>query len=196
MFKFLKIENSFQISNLKLKINKGFTLIELLIVVSIIGILIGAVSVSWTNAQVKSRDGKRKADLKAVQQALETYFNVNGSYPSNINSNGRIRCNTVTDTKGTDDPGDDTFDQTILEWGQPFACDNNTITTDSKPVYLTQLPKDPTSQLQYYYFPPNVFKPFSYTICAKLENTKDQEVQTSNDPCTDTTKYNYWVTNP
>ena len=48
----------------------GFTLIELLVVITIIGILAGFVFVSFTKAQQKSRDSKRKADLEAVKKTL------------------------------------------------------------------------------------------------------------------------------
>ena len=71
----------FSILNFQFSIhNGGFTLIELLVVMSIIAILVASASASWRNAQMKGRDGKRKTDLKAVQQALENYFQVNGRY--------------------------------------------------------------------------------------------------------------------
>ena len=59
----------------------GFTLIELLVVMAIIAILIGAATVSYSIAQKKGRDAKRKADLKTIQQALELYFQDNKYYP-------------------------------------------------------------------------------------------------------------------
>lgn len=62
---------------------RGFTLLELLVVISIIAILIGLVSVSFTTAQQKSRDARRRGDMKAIQSALEQYYAVNdGSYPT------------------------------------------------------------------------------------------------------------------
>ena len=61
---------------------KGFTLLELLVVISLIGLLVGIGSVSYTSAQKKSRDARRKGDLKAVQNAFEQYYSENGSiYP-------------------------------------------------------------------------------------------------------------------
>ena len=59
----------------------GFTLLEILIVIGIIGILIGIGTVSYSTAQRKARDAKRKQDLKAVQNCLEQYYSVNQRYP-------------------------------------------------------------------------------------------------------------------
>ncbi len=63
------------------KFKKGFTLLELLVVIAIIAVLISMATVSYSSAQRKSRDSKRKNDLKAVQAALEQYNADNsGSY--------------------------------------------------------------------------------------------------------------------
>ncbi|MFH1426232.1 MAG: prepilin-type N-terminal cleavage/methylation domain-containing protein [Candidatus Kerfeldbacteria bacterium] len=64
-----------------MKIQKGFTLIELLIVVAIIGLLATLAIVSLTSAQQRARDTKRVADAKAIQTALELYWNANADYP-------------------------------------------------------------------------------------------------------------------
>ena len=56
-----------QIFNVK----RGFTLIELLIVIAILGILVTIAVASFTGAQGKSRDGRRKGDLDAIKKALE-----------------------------------------------------------------------------------------------------------------------------
>ncbi len=79
--------NKFQISNFKFQINKlqknGFTLMELLVVISIIAILISIGLTSFSTAQKKARDSKRKSDIKEVQNALEQYYSVCGSnYPT------------------------------------------------------------------------------------------------------------------
>ncbi len=52
---------------------KGFTLLELLVVIAIIAVLISMATVSYSSAQRKGRDSKRKSDLKAMQAALEQY---------------------------------------------------------------------------------------------------------------------------
>lgn len=51
----------------------GFTLIELLVVISIIGVLMGLLLVSYQGTRKSGRDGKRKADLEQIRSALEMY---------------------------------------------------------------------------------------------------------------------------
>lgn len=66
-----------------MKKNNGFTLIELLISISIIVILSAVLTVSFSNAQKNGRDQRRISDLKAVQNAAEQYYMLNGVYPTN-----------------------------------------------------------------------------------------------------------------
>ena len=174
----------FRISNFEFRIwqfnkqsfstNNGFTLIELLVVMSIIAILIASATYSWQNAQQKGRDGKRKSDLKAVQQALQLYLQKNGSYPNQYF--GQIMCS--GDSAGKD-------------WGKAFTCGSIT--------YMQQLPKDPLSKSQtdgYYYFvtPPN---PKTYSLSEKLENSNDPDSQNQPSDCIPGGDgRNYCVTNP
>lgn len=61
---------------------KAFTLIELLVVVGIIGLLSSVVLVAVFSGRTRARDGRRKADVKQIQGALELYANANnGTYP-------------------------------------------------------------------------------------------------------------------
>ena len=63
--------------------NWGFTLVEILIAVAIIGLLAaGALTSGAYRAQIyKARDGKRRSDLKKMQNILEDYYNDNNQYP-------------------------------------------------------------------------------------------------------------------
>jgi prepilin-type N-terminal cleavage/methylation domain-containing protein len=60
----------------------GFTLIELLVVIAIIGILATIAAVALNTARQRSRDAKRVADIKAIQDSLALYYADNNGYPS------------------------------------------------------------------------------------------------------------------
>lgn len=64
----------------KTKTSAGFSLLELLVVVSIIGIIISMLAVSFGTAQIKARDSKRRSDIKALQNAFEQYYAKNVGY--------------------------------------------------------------------------------------------------------------------
>ena len=59
---------------------RGFTLIELLVVVSVIAILSAIGIAAYSGASKKSRDARRRADMKAIQSALEQYYEANYRY--------------------------------------------------------------------------------------------------------------------
>lgn len=63
------------------EIKKGFTIVELLVVVSVIGILASIVYANFGSARSASRDDVRKADLKAIELALNLYKAQHGHYP-------------------------------------------------------------------------------------------------------------------
>lgn len=165
---------------------RAFTLIELLVVISIIAILVAAATTSWLNAQQKSRDGKRKSDLKSIQQALELYFQNNGRYPDTGTSNV-IKCNVGQ--------------QDNIAWGGNFTCDSIT--------YINPVPKDPVSARDHVYLyqatavDPNTNFPLKYVLSAKLENEKDPDYCRNGDPtcmqklaCNPPANKNYCVINP
>jgi len=64
-----------------LKKQQGFTLLELLIVIVIIGILALIIVPGLASGPKRARDAQRKSDLRAVKNALETYYNDNTAYP-------------------------------------------------------------------------------------------------------------------
>ncbi len=107
-------------------IKKGFTLIELLVVIGIIGLIAGIIIVNLNAARLKSRDGKRRADLASVQMAVETYADQNSDeYPITLPA-GEFKTSVGNPT----------------DWVQaPVII----------PTYISVLPKDPKNDATYYY---------------------------------------------
>ncbi len=68
-------------SNYRKKIS-GFTLVELLVVVAIIGLIASLSLVAFNLTRSKSRDTRRRADLKQIQNMLELYYDKNNTYPT------------------------------------------------------------------------------------------------------------------
>ncbi|MBW7944528.1 prepilin-type N-terminal cleavage/methylation domain-containing protein [Patescibacteria group bacterium] len=73
-------------STTKIVSKLGFTLIELMVVVSIIGVLMAAGILAFSNAQQNARDAKRRADVDALSKALEQYYGNNAAYPASASS--------------------------------------------------------------------------------------------------------------
>ncbi len=66
---------------------RGFSLLELLVVLGIIAILVSIATVSYSSAQIRSRDSRRRADLGSMRDALEQYYAVNTFvYPTTCSS--------------------------------------------------------------------------------------------------------------
>lgn len=53
---------------------RGFTIVELLITITIMGILLALGTVVLSSTQVQARDDERKADVQAIQIALESFY--------------------------------------------------------------------------------------------------------------------------
>jgi len=77
------------INNSMLRFKSAFTLLEMLVVIGLIGILVGMGALSYSTAQKKARDSKRKLDIGAIKNAMEQYYSLcNGSYPAAVS--GRV----------------------------------------------------------------------------------------------------------
>lgn len=73
----------------------GFTLIEMFIVIAVIGILAGVVFRGTAVIQASARDTRRVADIRTIQNHLETYFMMCGHYPGGFSGG---RCSVITTT--------------------------------------------------------------------------------------------------
>lgn len=65
----------------------GFTLIELMVVVAIIGILMAAGILAFSNAQQNARDSRRRADIDAISKANEQFYQNNDSSYASSSAN-------------------------------------------------------------------------------------------------------------
>lgn len=140
---------------------KGFTLIELLVAFAIIGVLASIVVFSSNSALKRSRDAQRKSDLKNIADAFELFYNDHGVYPLSGAYSLITAC-----------PYDSQVPQnsTNCVWGEGIMSD------DRGTVYMTQLPKDPRSNVNYRYM--YLVSPArdQYKIFALLENPEDPNI--------------------
>lgn len=131
----------------------GFTLIELLIVIAIFAVVLSIGLSSFISSQQKSRDSARKADLRNIALALETYFNDKNQYPNDDGSGHILGC--YPD------------DATLCPWGELFRDQKGT-------VYMPRLPQEPSGARYYVYQVGATNR--SFQLYARLENTKDSAV--------------------
>lgn len=134
--------------------SSGFTLMELLVVMAILGVLIVAGLSSFTSSQKKSRDIKRKSDLRQISLSMETYYNDFGAYPLADSSTHQIK-------------GCGTAGITACEWGSPWK---KTPASGAATVYMIALPSDPLSSHSYYYDSDGTY----FKLYASLENDQDE----------------------
>ncbi len=78
------MERAMKIYN-RSKSQKGFTLLEMLIVIVIVFVLAIIIVPNLLSGPARARDSQRKADMRIIKTALETYYNDNNFYPTSLN---------------------------------------------------------------------------------------------------------------
>jgi prepilin-type N-terminal cleavage/methylation domain-containing protein len=68
----------------------GFTLVELLVVITIIGILVGLLSVAAIRARRQAKNAAVLYDLSQIEQALEAYAQQYGEYPPDFTDHSSV----------------------------------------------------------------------------------------------------------
>src|SRR3989344_1252314 len=129
--------------------HRGFTLIEIMVAISIVAILATIGIIAYTQAQKVGRDAKRKQDMRALQVALELYYQKNSGFPS--------------------------FSTGVLSFNDP----NWPILFGSTPQdYINQIPTDPLNGSSgggktyvYGYRSDGSY----YEMCINLENNNDKD---------------------
>lgn len=129
---------------------KGFTLIELLIVIAIIALLTGIILTSLSGSKAKSRDAKRASDLAQIQLSIEQYFGRCDQYPASLPS--------------------DPLGLTLVTNGCPPGV--------SMANFISQIPKDPTTNLVYDYMINNS-TPTDYLLHATFETVNAASPQSA-----------------
>lgn len=133
---------------------QGFTLIELLTVVVVIGILMSIGFASYSNAQEKARDSKRKQELDNIKKALEL---------------------AKQDTPGA---------YSYPSCSSNPSCGASTTAPQIAPTYISKVPTDPKTDIDYPYMPATSSNGVcdnatslctKYLLIACLENGRDPQ---------------------
>lgn len=72
--------------------SRAFTIIELLVVITIIGVLVAATSVSFIISRQKARDARRAADIHEIQTALALYYVDCHRFPATLTVTANNGC--------------------------------------------------------------------------------------------------------
>ena len=138
----------------------GFTLVELLVVMAIIGILATVILAGFRSSQRRSRDAKRKSDLKQISNALEMFYSDYERYPASTAAGDIMGCPYVPTTPLT---------STACDWNTDTAASE---LTDGRTIYFQNLPDDLVDGLNYFYETNSTNQ--AYHLFARLENSEDQ----------------------
>lgn len=158
----------------------GFTLIELLVVIVIIGILVTIGVASYSSAQQRARDARRKSDFDALKKALTLFYSDYQRYPRRNES-------------GTD-----------CDWSSDvYTCWANLLGPDTT-SYIKEVPRDPRNEdlgncelngQNCYIYRYCYLSDDSYILIANLENPNDPDIKPPTN-CIHGGPKRYWITNP
>lgn len=113
------------------KVFNGFTVIELLVVITVIGILAGIISISYSSWRTRTAQTEVSSDLNSVSSAMEDARNFSTGYPATLPTTYTPSSNVTT----------------ILKTSTATAyCAQATSTTITSVVYkVTNLNKTPVA---------------------------------------------------
>lgn len=146
--------------------SSGFSLVELLVVISIIAILASIAVITINSILKQTRDIRRKADLRTIQIAIDSYYYQTGKFPGpgncNVNNPSWINWSTCKNNDWDDD-SDDVVG--ILQ-------DGGYITKMRKDPLNKGGPKDPPDNSENYTYGYRAWpegEDATYYLCANLE---------------------------
>lgn len=128
---------------------RAFTIAELLVVVTIIGILAAAITVSVLSFRGRSRDSRRAADFSTVEKTLASYYSDHFAYPGETDPlNNTVICDS---SYGADfdtgcPPDGNASSNPLGQWYQ-----DSTFYSSLSPTYISTLPVDPINNTSYFY---------------------------------------------
>ena len=137
----------------------GFTLVELLVVMSIISVLATVMLGAFRSSQFRSRDARRKSDLKQIANALEMFYSDYQRYPAQGGSGEIAAC---------------AYDPALPLNSGICTWESGNKMEDDQTVYFRTLPKDPSSTQYYYYRSLESDDNQAYQLYARLENREDK----------------------
>lgn len=128
---------------------QGFTLIELLVAITIVAVVFGIVISSAQAIQRQGRDTQRKADLSAVQSALQQYYADQSYFPKTSDINNKFGTGSISS-------GATVYLNTLPQ--DPLNINDSTKTycyigmlnKDDAAGSCTNTPGDPTTSCHYY----------------------------------------------